>query len=172
MGDEPNQIAPVSAPAVPHGTLSGEELTFTWRHTHKLDAQKRVSFPAEWRPADPNFTFTLLLWGHPSAGRKFAFIKGLPPERFKQLLSRVDSGTTGAEAANAMRRRLFSNSVTLKLDPAGRLCLPPQMAADANLSKDVLFAGAGGEFEIWEPDLYEKCMAADEAIASNAITNI
>ena len=46
------------------------------------------------------------------------------------------------------------------------------MAADANLSKEVIFAGAGGEFEIWEPDLYEKCMAAEEVIASNAISKI
>ncbi len=172
MGDALQQATSVSAPALPIGMLSGDDLTFTWRHTHKLDAQKRVSFPAEWRPADPNFTFTLLLWGHPSAGRKFAFIKGLPQPRFRQLLSRVDSGTHGDEEVNAMRRRLFSNSIILKLDPTGRLCLPPQMATDANLNKDVIFLGAGGEFEIWDPELHEKCMAADEAAASKAITKI
>ncbi len=172
MGEALSQAVPVSAPALPQGTLSGEELTFTWRHTHKLDAQKRVSFPAEWRPVDPNFTFTLLLWRHPSIERKFAFIKGLPQDRFKQLLKQVDPATKGDEVINAMRRRLFNNAVILKLDQAGRLCLPPQMAVDANLSKDVIFAGAGGEFEIWDPDLYEKCMEADDTLASKAINTI
>lgn len=172
MGDAPSQTTSVSAPALPLGSLAGDELTFTWRHVHKLDAQKRVSFPAEWRPLDPNLAFTLVLWGHPNAGRKFAFIKGLPQPRFRQLLARVDSGTHGDNELNAMRRRLFSNAVILKLDPAGRLCLPPQMASEAMLSKDVIFAGAGGEFEIWDPELYQKCVDAEETQASNAITRI
>lgn len=172
MSEAPNNTAAVSNPGPLSGAQEGEENTYLWRHQHKLDAQKRVSFPAEWRPADPNLSFTLLLWPHPHAGRKFAFIKGLPNQRFRQLVAKVDPGTQGDNVANAMRRRLFGNSVMVKLDPAGRLCLPPQMAADANLSKDVIFSGAGGEFEIWDPELYEKCTGAEEKEATEAMNKI
>ncbi|HRI15999.1 MAG TPA: hypothetical protein PLX89_23625 [Verrucomicrobiota bacterium] len=145
---------------------------FTWQYTYKLDPQKRVAFPSEWRPTDPQILFTLVLWPHAGAERKFGYINGLSQRRFQELLAKLEKSGLGDARAGALRRAIFGNSHTLPLDVAGRLVLPARMAEAIGLQKEVLFVGAGAEFQIWDPDLYEKCTAAEAPLAADAYTQL
>lgn len=162
-GSDPSQGAPVSSVAPDANWTS-----FTWRHSHKLDGQKRVAFPAGWRPKDPMIEFTLILWPHLRSGRKHGFILGMLPERFRRLQDKLAAGGLGDERTGTLRRAIFPNCTSMRLDPAGRLCLPADMADAIGLQKEVLFAGGGADFEIWDPATYERCQEAEAETAADA----
>lgn len=166
-------VIPANAVSVPETdaapSLVGEP-RFTWNFDHRLDPQKRVQFPAVWRPSEPATRFVLILWPHRhlKGETEFAFIKGLTPRRFSRLMDQVATLGLGDTKAAALSRKLFHNSIELDLDPAGRLCLPPKMASQIGLDKVVHFAGAGKHFELWEPETYVRCARADDEIAADA----
>ena len=160
---DPSPGVPVSSP-----TPGVDRTSFTWRHTHKLDAQKRVAFPAIWRPKDPECEFTLTLWPHLHSGRKHGFILGMLPERFRKLEDKLAAGGLGDDRTGTLRRAIFANCTSMRLDPAGRLCLPADMADAIGLQKEVLFAGGGADFEIWDPTTYQRCEQAEAATAAEA----
>jgi MraZ protein len=137
-----------------------------------LDPQKRVSFPSEWRPSEPKVLYTLVLWPHVAAERKFGYINGLTQRRFQELLAKLERSGLGDQRAGALRRAIFGNSTTLPLDVAGRLVLPSRMAEAIGLQREVLFVGVGADFQIWDPDLYEKCTTAEAALAADAYTQL
>jgi DNA-binding transcriptional regulator/RsmH inhibitor MraZ len=159
--------APVGGPTSP-GTPDADWTSFTWRHTHKLDPQKRVAFPADWRPSDPNCKIMLVLWPHPHAERKHGFILGMLPPRYRQLQTKLAAGSLGDDRTGALRRAIFTNAVALKLDPAGRLCLPADMADSIGLQKEVFFAGGGADFEVWDPATFARCQTAEAPLAAEA----
>lgn len=168
-----NQGAGAGPGGVPGSGGPGLEWnSFTWHHTHKLDGQKRVAFPAPWRPKDSSVEFMLILWPHPAAGRKHAFILGMVPERFRRLQDKLASGAYGDDRNWALKRRLFSNSIAMSLDPAGRLCLPPDMADAIGLQKDVFFSGGGADFEVWDPETFRRCEQAEETLATEGLRTL
>jgi len=147
----------------PDRPVDGVLPAFTWQYTYKLDAQKRVAFPNEWRPADPRTLFTLILWPHRAAGRNHAYVYGLSQRRFQDLLAKLEK---------ALRRAIFGNSTTMPLDASGRLVLPVRMADAIGLQKEVLFVGTGADFEIWDPSLHEICTRAESDLAADAYTQL
>ncbi len=169
MSDSAAQLSdPAGSAPAPSGAAGGDWASFKWRHTHKLDGQKRVAFPAIWRPKDPLIEFTLILWPHHHSGRKHGFILGMVPERFRQLQDKLAAGGLGDDRTGTLRRAIFYNCTSMRLDPAGRLCLPADMADAIGLQKEVLFAGGGADFEIWDPATFLRCEQADAATAAEA----
>lgn len=166
-GSVPGGTGGAAAPVV-----DADEVCFTWHHTHKLDTQKRVAFPADWRPQDPNCKIMLILWPHPNAGRKHGYIFGMLPERFRELKRDLASGGLGDEETGVLRRAIFHNTLALKLDPAGRLCLPVEMAEAIGLTKEVYFVGGGADFEIWDPATFAKCADAEAPTVTEAMKSI
>ncbi len=149
-----------------------DEPEFTWRFTHKLDTQSRVQMPADWRPGDPNFVFMMCIWPHRPSGRKKACIKGFTQRVYRDLIRKVDSMRLGDPEADALRRALFEDAVKLKLDSAGRLCLPAEMVAEVGLGKEAFFVGGGTQFEIWHKETYEECRRTEAALSDNAFNRI
>lgn len=173
MSDSTSTANGNSAPSGGVLSTKAAEQRFTWNFDHKLDGQKRVQFPASWRLPNPEAAearYTLVLWPHPhlQPEREFGFIMGLTPKQFEAMLAKMEVEGLGNRQAAALRRRIFHNSFDLAIDPAGRLCLPPKMAAQVGLDKDAHFVGAGGHFEIWDPATFEKCTKADDGIAAEA----
>ena len=163
---------PEELPAKGTVGLDEDEPNFEWRHVHRLDAQGRVQFPASWRPAMSGDTkFTLVIWQHQTTKRKY--IMGLTQKPYQRLASQLEAMGLGDPRASALRRRVLGNALTLSLDPAGRVCLPPDMVKDASLLKDVQFVGGGkGHFQVWDPETFKQCCDAEEAVADEAYTLI
>ena len=168
-----NESSPSAGGSVSASSSSTEQ-RFTWNFDHKLDGQKRVQFPANWRPQDPETRYTLVLWPHPhlQPEREFAYILGLTKKQFDAMLDKMERQSLGNRQVGALRRKIFHNSFELPIDPAGRLCLPPKMAAQIGLDKEAHFVGAGSHFEIWDPTTFEKCTKADDALAAEAYENL
>ena len=174
MSDSPDNVNEISPASGASPSTKSAEQRFTWNFDHKLDGQKRVQFPAKWSPPDPETRYTLVLWPHPhlQPEREFAYIMGLTPKQFDAMLDKMERQSLGNRQVAALRRKIFHNSFELAVDPAGRLCLPPKMAAQIGLDKEAHFVGAGGHFEIWDPATFEKCSKADDSLAAEAYENL
>lgn len=149
-------------------------LSFTWRHLHKIDGQGRISFPSAWRPKEKDVApkYMLILWRHNPAVGKYQFIKGLPEPRYRRLQQEIDAKPIGDHGTAALRRRIFGNAVQLQVDGSGRLGLPPEMATAANIKREAMFVGTGGEFEIWDPQAYAESETLDQPLADEASARI
>src|SRR5258706_1533365 len=84
-------------------SASAGEPSFTWSHTHKLDAQFRAQCPADWRPADPNFEFMLIIWPHHPTSRDEAYIKGLTQRKYNELSQKFNGMSMGEAKTDALR---------------------------------------------------------------------
>ena len=141
------------------------ERRFTYHYTHTLDPQKRVQFPAPWRPKDPSTEFALVVWWHEKTNRENAYLRGLPMARYEAMETKLDNMMLGDQGATALRRRLYSGLVMLPIDSGGRLCLPKDLCDQIGLQKEVFFLGVGSEFEVWDPKLYAECAHAEGDLA-------
>jgi MraZ protein len=55
-----------------------------------------------------------------------------------------------------LQRFIISGAVEVVLDKQGRLLLPPHLRSYAGLDKDVVLAGVGHKFEIWDMARFEE----------------
>ena len=147
-------------------------MSFTWHFERQLDGQCRVPCPAEWRPSDPNFAFMLVIWPHRETKREAAYIKGLTQQKYRELQAKVAAMPLGSPTTEALRRAVFRNAIKLKLDQAGRFCLPKEMCELVGLKKEVYFDGNGDQFGIWNPAQYEECVSAEKHLAADAYDRI
>lgn len=60
-------------------------------------------------------------------------------------------------------------STTIKLDAAGRLTLPEDMAKEADISNQAVLVGLLDRFEIWSPARYAEAKSQDEATWKQAL---
>lgn len=53
-------------------------------------------------------------------------------------------------AARALQRLLLGNATDIDLDSAGRLLVPTELRAAAQLERDLMLLGMGAHFELWD----------------------
>ncbi|MEA1014031.1 division/cell wall cluster transcriptional repressor MraZ [Sphingosinicella sp. LY1275] len=63
-------------------------------------------------------------------------------------------------AHHARTRRLFGLGEEAEFDGRGRLMLPPMARRRSGITSQALFVGAGGSFEVWNP---EAALASEDA---------
>jgi MraZ protein len=67
-------------------------------------------------------------------------------------------------------RRAFLNGATyVEPDTAGRILLPPNLKAYAELEKDIVIASAGNKMEIWDSNKYKKFF---DSFSSDAFSDL
>jgi MraZ protein len=67
-------------------------------------------------------------------------------------------------------RRYFLNGATfVEPDSAGRLLLPPNLKAHADLQKDIVLVAAVNKIEIWDSNKYKKLF---DSYSSDAFSNL
>ena len=53
-------------------------------------------------------------------------------------------------SARALQRLLLGNATDIDLDSAGRLLVPTELRAGAQLERDLMLLGMGAHFELWD----------------------
>ena len=125
--------------------------SFKGTYDYTVDAKGRVNIPARFRRALP-------------AGDKKTFVvtRGAdgcidiwPLHEWTGREAKLKSLSGNQKDHRLMVRLLLQDASEAPFDSQGRIPIPPQLLAMANIGKDVKILGALDHIELWNPDLYE-----------------
>jgi MraZ protein len=129
---------------------------FTSEYEGKLDAKGRLVLPSRVKAQLPEGETELVL----RKGFEPCLIL-YPMVEFKKVFSKISGLSEFNEEFRTLQRNFFSGTATVELDNNGRLLVPKNMLAYAQLEKDLMLVGMGNKVEIWNPTFYEKHLISD-----------
>jgi len=114
---------------------------------HNLDAKNRLIIPSRIRDEiaridDPNHVYVSV----GNDGCLFLF----SVKQWEEVASRFSSAGYARQKGRMVIRFFFAHSEKLPVDRQGRVVIPPQYKALANLDRDVVIVGAADRAEIWD----------------------
>ena len=143
---------------------TASEMTYNLVYRHSLDDKRRLPVPFRWRPREA-IDFALAVWPKHPAG---TCLRVFPPAAWAKFRSEIEAMPDIAKKP-ALKRMMGSFSTTMKLDAAGRLTIPEEMAAEAGISNQAVLVGLLDRFEIWSPGRYAEAKAQDNATWKQAL---
>jgi len=123
------------------------------RHVNKIDRKGRVSVPKLFRDAFKGQTFSGL-YAYPLF--KSPAIEACGEDFMARLSDSLDDLDMFSDEQDDLASVILENAYPLAFDPEGRVVLPPELLAHANITTQALFVGRGTRMQIWEPDAYGK----------------
>jgi len=131
---------------------------------NRLDTKGRISVPASFRSAVANENFAgIVLY------RSFTnnCIEGLSMSRMEKMASATDQMGVFDSELDDLSAMLFADARPLQFDVTGRIIVPADLLAHANITDTAVFVGRGNSFQIWEPSAFA---AAQKKSLSNLRT--
>lgn len=130
--------------------------TFYGNHVQTIDTKRRLPITAAFRemidPERDGSGFVLLL--SPEDGH----LRLYPERYFGELIEAArESSASGAEFREMAE--LFSEGRALKPDAQGRVVLPADVLAEANLPNEVVLRGIDDHIELWPVDQWQAARA-------------
>lgn len=125
---------------------------FMGKHVNRIDKKGRTSVPAPFRSAleaaDGAFDGGALVL-RPS--HKHPMIEVRSRRWLAEQAALLDDQPEFDDDTEDMRLALFGSCHQINVDPEGRIILPADFAAFANISTAIAFVGAGTYVQLWEP---------------------
>lgn len=132
-------------------------MDFVGEYFHSLDAKNRVFIPAKYREY---LSGGFVLCKSPD---KCLYIYS--KEEWEEVAAQVKS-LPGTENFRRYKRDFFKNADIVDMDKQGRFTIKAELVDYAQLTKDIVIAGSGNKFEIWNAEQYNddcgKTLSADE----------
>ncbi|HXZ35119.1 MAG TPA: division/cell wall cluster transcriptional repressor MraZ [Thermodesulfobacteriota bacterium] len=124
---------------------------FRGRFEHTIDPKGRVSIPAKFRELlrekyDDRLIITI--------GLNDPCLMAFPYEEWVNVEEKVGSMSMVKKEVTAFQRLVISAAMECPIDKLGRVLIPPNLRAHAQLEKDVVFAGVLKKFEIWNKERF------------------
>ena len=140
---------------------ANNDTSYSLVYQHSLDDKRRVPVPFRWRPT-PNdaIEFKLAVWPKHAAG---TCLRVFPPAPWARFLAEIEAIQDVSKKA-AMKRMMGVNTTSIKLDAAGRLALPEEMAKEADITSQAVLVGLLDRFEIWSPSRYAEAKSQDQPV--------
>ncbi len=132
---------------------------------NKVDKKGRVSIPASFRKAimmDKSYGGNSIVI-YPSFLNNC--VEACSMKRIEQILESIENMDTFSEEKDAFAMSILGGSMELTFDTEGRVKLPEEIMAEANITNRAAFVGKGRSFEIWEPSAVSKYAKQARAIA-------
>ncbi len=130
---------------------------------NKVDKKGRVSVPAPFRAALSQQTFQGIVV-YPSFNH--AALEGCGIDFLEELANATASNyDLFSPEQDDLNTLIFSTSSQLAWDPEGRVILPEDVLAHANITEQAAFVGKGRTFQIWEPNALKAHQAEARARA-------
>ena len=127
---------------------------FRGLHKHTVDEKGRLSIPAKFREAlDSVFEGPLFVTGLGNT-----CLVAYPADEWRVLEAKLMAGPELDVKLRRFRRHFYSPAQECPVDKAGRILLPPVLRERASLTKDIILAGMGKTFEIWDAARHETMM--------------
>ena len=134
-----------------------------------MDEKRRLQIPAKWLPPEElqDLEHLLILWQ--LAGQERPCLLTLSPPAFEALEQKMSTLAFADPNAESLRRLITHDSVIVKPDSAGRICLPQRFADEAGIKRRALLVGMGDRFQVWAPEHYEVVRNQDIARKQEAM---
>jgi MraZ protein len=129
---------------------------FTSEYESKLDAKGRLLLPSRIKAQLPEGTNQLVL----RRGYEPCLII-YPLVEFKKVFAKISALSESNPDNRVFQRSVLSGLTEIEMDINGRILIPKNMLAYAQLEKDVILTGIGNRVEMWNPALYEKHLISD-----------
>jgi MraZ protein len=133
---------------------------FSGTHTGKLDGKGRIAFPSllrnELDAAGGSQAAFRLSHHNPCIEVRSVAV-------FDDMMARLNQFDDFDQDADALATATLADTFLLRLDGDGRIVLPKEMIAGANLKDSLLFFGKGRLFEIWDETAAREHIAAARA---------
>ncbi|MFO7675885.1 MAG: hypothetical protein R6X12_06190 [bacterium] len=125
---------------------------FFGRHYHSVDSKGRAAIPSAFRrKLGPDSGETLILHARPDGA-----IRVHPSADWADFWGAALPEITRYQDDSDAARRLLGEVEEVGLDRQGRVLIPRPMLEEAGINGEVVFAGAGEYFEIWDPGRYQE----------------
>jgi MraZ protein len=122
--------------------------TFHGTFEHTLDAKNRLTVPSKFRSTLAGSVF-LVKGAEPC-------LSVYPAETYAAMAQAALASMNPLSAQKREFSRLFyANAMSLELDGAGRIMLPPRFMEHVGIGRDVVVAGAGDCLELWDRATWE-----------------
>jgi len=95
-------------------------------------------------------------------------LRVLPRPEMARLLREIEAMPNGDPSKLTLKRFIGSESIQVSVDKGGRICLPEEMATAADIKDQAVLVGLLNQFEIWNPERYQKVKASDAIMAQEA----
>jgi len=141
------------------------ERTYNALYRHSVDPKRRVPVPFRWRPED-SVEFTIVVWSKHQAG---TCLRVLPPEQWAKLRADINAMPSSDPKKPLLKRQIGTNSIQAKLDSAGRITIPEEMAAAADIKNQAVLVGMIDKFEIWSPERHKAMEVMDSVLLQEAL---
>jgi len=92
-----------------------------------------------------------------------------PVKNWEPLYAKIRSLNDFYPKAREFRRYFLNGATKVEPDSAGRLLVPPNLKAHADLQKDIVLAAAGDKIEIWDSNKYKQLF---ESFSPEAFSNL
>ena len=127
---------------------------FVSTFTNKIDAKGRVSVPAPFRAILERDGYAGGIYCYPSLDAPALDAGG------QSLAQKIDGLLDGlpdySDERDELSVALYGDVQVLTIDGDGRIVLPENLRAHANLDAAVTFVGLGDKFQMWEPGRFEQ----------------
>ena len=123
---------------------------------NKVDRKGRVSVPAAFRAVLSGQAFHGIV-AFPSFKHSAVQCGGM--DWMEKLGAGVDAYDMFSNEHDTLTAALFANAQQLAFDGEGRILLPENLIAHANLSEQAAFVGRGPLFEVWNPATFDAYQA-------------
>jgi MraZ protein len=85
-----------------------------------------------------------------------------PIAEWDLMMSKINKLNRFVKKNNDFIRRFTAGVKMVEIDALGRLLVPKDLVAFANISKDIVFSSAVNIIEVWDKDLYEKSINGED----------
>ena len=125
---------------------------FTDTIVSRIDAKGRVSVPLKFRQVldkeEASSFYLIPSIGHPA-------LEGFGPAAMRDFASRLAPMDRFSDESDALALSFFADSAELVWDGDNRVKIPDSLLEHAGITGEILFAGMGAKFQVWEPNAYK-----------------
>ena len=126
---------------------------FLSSYENKIDKKGRVSVPATFRSHLGSMGYNGFI-SYPSFN--YPALEACSQDRIEKLSNTIDSLNPFEEKRDYFATSILSESENLQFDTEGRISLSEKLLNHAKIKNNILNAGLGKTFHIWEPRNCEK----------------
>lgn len=141
---------------------------FLSTYEKQLDGKRRLLIPQEFRTADNGAEHGVFCF--PSIEAPCLEAGG--DRLFAEYQALIDGLPFGDEYRSALEATVYAGQKPLAYDAGGRITLPETLCAEMGLGQDVVIAGLGSRFQIWDRQAWLAHREAQRALAGKALREL